>query len=268
VAQAELDNGEGAQTEELAGGVERVEVATQAGAEEEAAGVEGGVGGVSAVLERLRERSRLRWTSREVEVAVRLAEIERVRERLRVVERERDAELEAERLAPGTRDEARRGEGNMDLEDEQAREREEEEERERARAREWERRAREREWEREREREQERERELEREREREREREDAATFGMRLAQGAGRWGEDVRGAGAASAGDENGENVSDIQGELETMRKKLCARAWTYVCMLFFVSLDFAFGGAIGFWCRTFDLHESTRGLERYFSNV
>ena len=102
----------------------------------------------------------------------------------------------------------------MDLEDEQAREREEEEERER---------------------------------EREREREDAATFGMRLAQGAGRWGEGVSGAGAASTGDENEENVSDIQGELETMRKKLCVRAWMYVCsfssrLILLVELQLSFG--------------------------
>ena len=64
-AQDEVDE-ERAQDQDVAGG-ERVEVATQAGTEEEAAG-EDGVGGVSAVLERVRDRVRSRWTEGEEDV--------------------------------------------------------------------------------------------------------------------------------------------------------------------------------------------------------
>ena len=59
------------QDQDLAGR-ERVEVATQAGAEIEAAGEEV-AGGVSAVLERVRDRARSRWASgEEQDIAVRL----------------------------------------------------------------------------------------------------------------------------------------------------------------------------------------------------
>ena len=57
-----------------------------------------GSGGIEDSPASMRTGTRLRWTSREEEVAARLAEIERVRARLRVVERERDEELAAQRM--------------------------------------------------------------------------------------------------------------------------------------------------------------------------
>lgn len=192
--------GEGEGDDDFAGATTRVEADEEGLAE---AGVGGGVeedteadiGRVSAALASIRERARSRWTSREEEVAARVAEIERVRERLRVVERERDEELEALRVERDSVEERRR---HSDMVNESERDREMEMVRERMIQRQLQR---------------EREREMEEERDREEQNVASQSLAVEVSE-LGYFEEEQTG----EDGGEGGERVSDMQGELQTMR--------------------------------------------------
>ena len=172
------------------------------GTGEAEAGVGGGdeedteadIGRVSVALASIRERARSRWTSREEEVAARVAEIERVRERLRVVERERDEELEALRVERDSVEARQRGHGS---DTERVRDREMDMVRERMLQRQL-------------------QREEEREREEEMEREQQSHALQAVEANEREYAHDEQ--DGVEDGGEGGERVSDMQGELQTMR--------------------------------------------------
>jgi hypothetical protein len=103
-SQAESRSGEeGRQQEDDSAGPGVMPVGSEVGAGVDAAAVAQGAenagnGRIDGSQASARNEMRPRWASREEEVAARLAEIERVRARLRVVERERDQELAAQRM--------------------------------------------------------------------------------------------------------------------------------------------------------------------------
>ena len=100
-SQAESRSGEeGRQQEDDSAGPGVMPMGSEVGAgvEAEQGAENAGNGRIDGSQASARSEMRPRWASREEEVAARLAEIERVRARLRVVERERDQELAAQRM--------------------------------------------------------------------------------------------------------------------------------------------------------------------------